>query len=48
MSRRPIAIAALGAAGIGGYYLYSAGGDPKIAQKQVQREHIKILVLITN
>lgn len=28
----------LAVAGAGGYYLYSAGGDPKVAQKKVERE----------
>jgi len=28
----------LAAAGGAGYYLYSAGGDPKVAEKQFQRE----------
>ena len=38
MSRRPLTLAALGAAGVGGYYLYSAGGDPKVAEKQAKRK----------
>ena len=25
-------------AGAGGYYLYSAGGDPKVAEKKIERE----------
>ena len=25
-------------AGAGGYYLYSAGGDPKVAQKKIERK----------
>ncbi|KAF2674311.1 hypothetical protein BT63DRAFT_435443 [Microthyrium microscopicum] len=38
MSRRPLALAGLVAAGAGGYYLYSAGGDPKVAEKQFEAD----------
>jgi hypothetical protein len=44
MSRRPLVWGGLGAAGVAGYYLYSAGGDPKVAQKQVKRERIVLFV----
>lgn len=36
MSKRPIVWIGLGLAGAGGYYLYSAGGDPKLAQKNIE------------
>jgi hypothetical protein len=38
MSRRTLGYAALGAAGVGGYYLYSAGGDPKVAKQEIKRK----------
>lgn len=34
-SRLPL-IATLALGGAGGYYLYNAGGNPKIAEKQVE------------
>jgi hypothetical protein len=38
MSRRlPLALGAT-AVGVGGYYLYSAGGNPKVAQKQAEAD----------
>lgn len=36
MSRRGLTILGLAAAGGAGYYLYSAGGDPKVAQKNFE------------
>lgn len=36
MSRRPLTLAALALAGGAGYYLYNAGGDPKVAQKNLE------------
>ena len=36
MSKKPIVWIGLGLAGAGGYYLYSAGGDPKVAQKNIE------------
>jgi hypothetical protein len=36
MSRRGVTIVGLAAAGGVGYYLYTAGGDPKVAQKNFQ------------
>ena len=33
MSRRGVTVVGLAAAGGVGYYLYTAGGDPKVAQK---------------
>jgi hypothetical protein len=37
MSRRLVTIAGVTAVGGGAYYLYSAGGDPKLAEKQFER-----------
>ncbi|KAI9805708.1 MAG: hypothetical protein M1833_005201 [Piccolia ochrophora] len=36
-SRLPL-ILGVTVAGAGGYYLYSAGGDPKVAQKQIEHD----------
>ena len=36
MSRRGITVLGLAAAGGVGYYLYNAGGDPKVAQKNIE------------
>jgi hypothetical protein len=36
MSRRALTIGGLVVAGAAGYYLYSAGGDPKVAQKNFE------------
>ena len=38
MSKRPLLLGGLLVAGAGGYYLYNAGGDPKVAEKQFQRK----------
>lgn len=38
-SRLPL-IAGLGAATFGGYYMYRAGGSPKVAEKQIERTYI--------
>ncbi|KAF2657103.1 hypothetical protein K491DRAFT_714833 [Lophiostoma macrostomum CBS 122681] len=38
MSRRLLTTVGVGAAGIGGYYLYSAGGNPKLAEKQLEHD----------
>lgn len=35
-SRNGLTIAGLAVAGAAGYYLYSAGGDPKVAEKQFE------------
>lgn len=35
-SRLPL-FAGLGAATFGGYYLYRAGGSPKVAEKEMER-----------
>ena len=35
-SRLPIYLAA-GAAGVGGYYMYRAGGRPSLAEKEAER-----------
>lgn len=42
-SRIPLFLG-LTVAGAGGYYLYAAGGDPKVAQKKVERksQHLKL------
>ncbi|KAI9861561.1 MAG: hypothetical protein M1813_005171 [Trichoglossum hirsutum] len=36
-SRLPLYLG-LGVAAVGGYYLYSAGGDPKVAQKNIEHD----------
>lgn len=36
MSRNGLTVAGLAVAGGVGYYLYSAGGDPKVAQKNLE------------
>jgi len=38
MAQRPAVLAALGIATIGGYYLYQAGGSPKVAEKKMEGE----------
>ncbi|KAK5070542.1 hypothetical protein LTR64_000213 [Lithohypha guttulata] len=38
MSRRGLAVLGLAAAGGAGYYLYSAGGDPKAAEKHFEAD----------
>ena len=35
--KRLLTFGGLAAVGGGAYYLYSAGGDPKLAQKQLER-----------
>lgn len=37
-SRAPLAIGAVAASGIG-YYLYTSGGKPKVAEKQFESEY---------
>ena len=37
MSRRAVTVGGLAVAGGVGYYLYQAGGDPKVARKEVER-----------
>jgi len=37
MSRRTLIGVGIAGLGAGGYYLYSAGGDPKVAQKKIER-----------
>lgn len=37
MSKRILTWGGLAAVGGGAYYLYNAGGDPKLAQKQLER-----------
>ena len=37
MSRRLFGYTGLAAVGAGAYYLYSAGGDPKLAEKKFER-----------
>jgi len=41
MSRRSITVLGLAVAGGAGYYLYSAGGDPKVAQKMAEADASK-------
>ena len=36
MSKRALTVLGLAVAGGAGYYLYTAGGDPKVAQKQFE------------
>lgn len=43
MSNRTGLYAALAAAGVGGYYLYRAGGDPKAAKQEIKRTSFSIL-----
>ncbi|KAE8369470.1 hypothetical protein BDV27DRAFT_120682 [Aspergillus caelatus] len=38
MSNRTGLYAALAAAGVGGYYLYRAGGDPKAAKQEIKHD----------
>ena len=38
MSRRGVTILGLTVVGAGGYYLYTAGGDPKLAEKKAERK----------
>jgi hypothetical protein len=40
MSNRALPAIGLAAAGGVGYYLYSAGGDPKLAEKKAERMFI--------
>ena len=40
MSRRPLLLGGLALAGGAGYYLYSAGGNPKLAEKQFERMYL--------
>jgi hypothetical protein len=39
MSRRGLAVVGLAAAGGAGYYLYKAGGDPKVAEKNFEGQY---------
>ena len=39
MSRRALTWGGVGVAGLGAYYLYSAGGDPKVAEKKFERAY---------
>jgi hypothetical protein len=38
MSKRGLTVVGLAAAGGAGYYLYKAGGDPKVAEKNFEGE----------
>lgn len=40
MSRRGITLLLGTGAAVGGYYLYSAGGDPKVAQKNAEGTYL--------
>jgi hypothetical protein len=48
-SRLPL-IAGLGAATFGGYYMYRAGGSPKVAEKQMESmyHHFPIFRQVAN
>jgi len=41
MSRRVLLGSGVALAGAAGYYLYNAGGDPKVAEKSFEREFVK-------
>jgi hypothetical protein len=43
MPNRPLVVGGLAIAGAAGYYLYSAGGDPKVAEKKFERKLSLIL-----
>lgn len=48
MSGRRNVLVVGGLAGVGAaYYLYNAGGDPKLAEKKFEREHYRVHVLHT-
>lgn len=36
MFRRPVVLAGVTVAGAAGYYLYTAGGDPNVAEKKAK------------
>jgi hypothetical protein len=38
--KRGVQVVGLGVAGLAGYYLYAAGGSPKVAEKQFERMYI--------
>jgi len=40
--KRVVQVAGLGAVGLGGYYLYNAGGSPKVAEKQFEHDAAKL------
>ena len=42
MSRRAVTVLGLGAAAGAGYYLYTAGGDPKAAQKHAEGMRLSV------
>jgi len=43
MSKRPLLWGGLAVAGGAGYYLYSAGGDPKVAEKKFEsKQHASL------
>lgn len=39
MSKRFVQVAGAGVVGLGGYYLYKAGGSPSVAEKKLERMH---------
>jgi hypothetical protein len=43
MSKRIVQIGGITAVGAGAYYLYNAGGDPKLAQKKIERTSSSIV-----
>ena len=45
MSSRPLLLGGLVVAGAAGYYLYNAGGDPKVAEKQFESMYLFIIAI---
>lgn len=43
---RPLVVGGLALAGAAGYYLYRAGGDPKVAERKAERESIAMNPLV--
>jgi len=43
MPRPAVTAAGVGVVGIVGYYLYQAGGNPKVAEKQAECKLFKVL-----
>lgn len=48
MAKGGIKVLGLAAAGGVGYYLYAAGGDPKVAQKKFERASAVIYSTVTS
>lgn len=47
MSRRTLLGVGIAGVGAGAYYMYSAGGDPNVAQKKIERKRISLSTLYT-